>query len=132
MEINGVSSKAYTSASAAVEEEEELQETQEENATEEAKEYGVATKQKEEKDTAEFSKTDYDESDVEEKASNFIQNILFVGGLTDEAETALTRYINTFDAAKFIKSFGPFSSSSEISAAMYAVTAGMIKYQDEE
>ena len=92
MEINGVSSKAYTSASAAVEEEEELQETQEENATEEAKEYGVATKQKEEKDTAEFSKTDYDESDVEEKASNFIQNILFVGGFADGAEKNIKRY----------------------------------------
>ncbi|MFQ8625160.1 MAG: hypothetical protein ACLSA2_01120 [Candidatus Gastranaerophilaceae bacterium] len=69
---------------------------------------------------------------MSKKSIKLIQNILFVGGLTDEAETALTRYMNTFDAAKFIKSFGPFSSSSEISAAMYAVTAGMIKYQDEE
>lgn len=132
MEINGVSSKAYTSAAASTEEEDELEQTQEENASEEAKEYGVATKQKEEKDVTQFSLSEYDEDDVEEKAANFIQNILFVGGLTDEAETALTRYMNTFDAAKFIKSFGPFSSASEISAAMYAVTAGMIKYQDEE
>lgn len=132
MEITGVNSKNYTSAAAAAEEEEELQETKEESASEEAKEYGVATKQKDEKDTAEFTKTDYGEDDVEEKAANFIQNILFVGGLTDEAETALTRYMNTFDAAKFIKSFGPFSSASEISAAMYAVTAGMVKYRDEE
>ncbi len=132
MEINGVSSKAYTSAAAATEEEDELEQTQEENASEEAKEYGVATKQKEEKDVTQFSSSEYDEDDVEEKAANFIQNILFVGGLTDEAETALTRYMNTFDAAKFIKSFGPFSSASEISAAMYAVTAGMIKYRDEE
>ena len=50
MEISGVSSKAYTSAAASLEEEDELKETQEENATDEAKEYGVSTKEAEVKD----------------------------------------------------------------------------------
>jgi len=132
MEISGVSSKAYTSAAAAAEEEDELQETQEENAAEEAKEYGVSTKEKEEKDVTEFSSSDYDESDVEEKASNYIQNILFTNSLTDESVAALQNYLNTFDVAKFIKSYGPFSSAAEISAAMYAATSGLIKHQEEE
>ena len=127
MEITGVNSKAYTSASASVEEDEEMQETQEQ----EAKEYGVSVKEKEEKDTTEFSSSDYDEADVEEKAENYLKNILFVGGLTEASEAALQNYLNTFDVAKFIKSYGPFSSTSEITAAMYAATSGMIKYQEE-
>ena len=49
MEISGVSSKAYTSAAQGVEEDEELEETQEEKA----KEYGVSAKEKEEKDVTE-------------------------------------------------------------------------------
>ena len=111
MEISGVSSKAYTSAAASLEEEDELKETQEENATEEAKEYGVSTKEAEEKDTTQFSSSEYDEDDVEEKATN---------------------YLNTFDVAQFIKTYGPFTSTSEISAAMYAATSGMIKQQQDE
>lgn len=132
MEIFGVTSKAYTSAAAAAEEEDELQETQEENAAEEAKEYGVAAKEKQEKDVTQFSSSDYDEDDVEEKATNYLKNIMFTTNLTDESSAALHNYLNTFDVAKFIKNYGPFNSSAEISAAMYAATSGMIKQQQDE
>ena len=128
MEISGVSSKAYTSAAQGVEEDEELEETQEEKA----KEYGVSAKEKEEKDVTEFSSSDYSNTDVEEKAQNYLKNILFVGNLTDESKSALTQYMNTFDVAKFIRNYGPFSSTSEISADMYAATAGMVKHPDSE
>ena len=128
MEISRVSSKAYTSAAQGVEEDEELEETQEEKA----KEYGVSAKEKEEKDVTEFSSSDYSNTDVEEKAQNYLKNILFVGNLTDESKSALTQYMNTFDVAKFIRNYGPFSSTSEISAAMYAATAGMVKHPDSE
>ncbi len=128
MEITGLSSKNYTSAAAAVEEDEEL----EQQETEEAEEYSVATKAPE-MDKAQFSSSDYDdETTVEEKAKNYIQNILFTNQLTEDSAAELQNYLNTFDVAQFIKSYGPFSSAAEISAAMYAVTAGMIKYQDEE
>ncbi len=127
MEITGVSSKAYTSAAAAVEEDEKLQKEQEEQT----KEYGVSGAKKDEKDTTEFSSSSYDEADVQEKAENYLKNILFVGNLTDVSSAALQNYLNTFDVAKFIKSYGPFSSTSEITAAMYAATSGMIKYQEE-
>ena len=128
MEITGVNSKAYTSASASVEEDEEMQETQEQ----EAKEYGVSVKEKEEKDTTEFSSSDYDEADVEEKAENYLKNILFVGGLTEASEAALQNYLNPFDVAKFMKDYGPFTSTSEISAAMYAAVGSLIKQQQDE
>ena len=128
MEITGVNSKAYTSASASVEEDEEMQETQEQKA----KEYGVSVKEKEEKDTTEFSSSDYDEADVEEKAENYLKNILFVGGLTEASEAALQNYLNTFDVAKFMKDYGPFTSTSEISAAMYAAVGSLIKQQQDE
>ncbi len=128
MEITGVNSKAYTSASASVEEDEEMQETQEQ----EAKEYGVSVKEKEEKDTTEFSSSDYDEADVEEKAENYLKNILFVGGLTEASEAALQNYLNTFEVAKFMKDYGPFTSTSEISAAMYAAVGSLIKQQQDE
>ena len=127
MEITGVSSKAYTSATAAVEDDEKLQKEQEEQT----KEYGVSGAKKDEKDTTEFSSSSYDEADVQEKAENYLKNILFVGNLTDVSSAALQNYLNTFDVAKFIKSYGPFSSTSEITAAMYAATSGMIKYQEE-
>ena len=128
MEITGVNTKAYTSASAAVEEDEELQETKEEQT----KEYGVSVKEKEEKDTTEFSSSDYDEADVEEKAENYLKNLLFAGGLTDASAAALQNYLNTFDVAKFIKDYGPFSSTPEISAAMYAAVGSLIKQQEDE
>lgn len=132
MEISGVSSKAYTSAAASVEEEEELQEQQEEKAAEEAKEYGVAAKEKQEKDVAQFATSEYDEADVEEKATNYLKNIMFTTKLTDKSSAALQNYLNTFDVAQFIKTYGPFTSTSEISAAMYAATSGLIKQQQDE
>ena len=128
MEISGVSSKAYTSAAQGVEEDEELEEAKDEKA----KEYGVSAKATEEKDTTEFSSSDYSNDAVEEKAQNYLKNILFIGNLTDESKSALTQYMNTFDVAKFVKNYGPFASTSEISAAMYAATAGMIKHPEEE
>lgn len=130
MEITGVS--AYTSAASAVEEEDKLQEEQEEKATEEAKEYGVTAKEKEENDVTQFSSSDYDEDDVEEKATNYLKNIMFVTNLTDESSAALQNYLNTFDVADFIKKYGPFSSTAEISAAMYAAVGSMIKQQEDE
>lgn len=128
MEISGVSSKAYTSAAQGIEDDEELEETQEEKA----KEYGVSAKAAEEKDTTEFSSSDYSNDAVEEKAQNYLKNILFIGNLTEESKSALTQYMNSFDVAKFVKNYGPFASTSEISAAMYAATAGMIKHPEEE
>ena len=128
MEITGVNSKAYTSAAAAVEEDEELQEAQEEQT----QEYGVSAKKTEEKDTTEFSSSEYDEDDVEEKAENYLKNLIFVGGLTDASTAALQNYLNTFDVAKFIKDYGPFTSTSEISAAMYAAVGSLIKQQEDE
>lgn len=107
-------------------EEEEEQQTQqtaeEENAVAEAEPDKVTLTQD---DT-------YDEATVEEKVNNYIQNFLANPKLTDAARTALRTYLNDFDAAAFIKSYGPFESVRDISAAMYAVTAGMIKYQEEE
>lgn len=131
MEISGVSS-AYTSAASAVEEEDKVQEEQEEQATEETKEYGVTAKEKEENDVTQFSSSDYDEDDVEEKATNYLKNIMFVTNLTDESSAALQNYLNTFDVADFIKKYGPFSSTAEISAAMYAAVGSMIKQQEDE
>ncbi len=128
MEITGVNSKAYTSAAAAVEEDEELQETQEE----EAQEYGVSVKDKEEKDTTEFSSSDYDEADVQEKAENYLKNLIYAGGLTDASAAALQNYMNTFDVAKFIKDYGPFTTTAEISAAMYAAVGSLIKQQQQD
>ena len=109
MDISGVSSKAYTSAAQGVDEEEKVEEEQEEQSTQKAKEYRVSAKEKEDKDVTEFSSSDYGESDVEEKAQNYLKNILFVGNLTEESQTAIARYMNTFDVSKFIKSYGPFS-----------------------
>lgn len=73
----------------------------------------------------------YDEATVEEKVNNYIQNFLANPKLTDGARADLQRYLQDFDAAKFIKTYGPFESTRDISAAMYAVTVGLVKYQDE-
>ena len=131
MEISGISTNAYTSAAAAVEEEEKVEE-QEEKAAEEAKEYGVTAKEQQEKDVAQFSSSDYGEDDVEEKAANYLKNIMFTNNLTEESAAALQNYLNTFDAADFIKKYGPFSSTAEISAAMYAAVGSLIKQQQDE
>ncbi len=128
MEISGVSAKAYTSAAAAVDEDEELKEAEEEKASQEA-----SKTEKQEGDKVELSsKDEYSETDVEDKVSNYIQNILASGNLTDASIAQLQQYLSTFDVAKFIKSYGPFNSTAEISAALYAVTSGMVKRQEEE
>lgn len=109
-----------------VEEEEEQTQTQE-TAKEE-----TAVKHTD-PDVVMISKNEtYDNAAVEEKVNNFIQNILANPKLTDTARGELQRYLQNFDAAKFIKAYGPFESARDISAAMYAVTAGLIKYQDQE
>lgn len=129
MEISGVSAGAYTSAAAAVEDEEKLQKAEEEKAAEEAKKT-----EKQEGDKVELSSKDddYTEAEVQEKVQNYIQNILYTTNLTEASSAQLQQYLNTFDVAKFIKSYGPFSTTAEISAALYAVTAGMIKRQEDE
>lgn len=129
MEISGVSGSAYTSAAVSVEDEEKLQKTKEEQASEESKKT-----EKQEGDKVELSSKDdeYTESEVEEKVQNYIQNILYTSNLTEASKAQLQQYLNTFDVAKFIKSYGPFNSTAEISAAMYAVTAGLIKRQEDE
>lgn len=128
MEISGVSAKAYTSATVAIEEDEELQEVEEETAAKNAK----AT-DKSNSDKVTLSSSDnFSESAVEEKASNYIQNLIATTLLTEESKTQIVEYLNNFDAAKFIRSYGPFSSNAEVSAALYAVTSGMIKRQEDE
>lgn len=127
MEISGVSAKAYTSAAAAIEEDEELKENEETAAK------NVAATKKNEADKVMISSfNDFSESAVEEKASNYIQNLIATTLLTEDSKAQIIEYLNNFDAAKFIRSYGPFSSTAEVSAALYAVTSGMVKRQDEE
>lgn len=132
MEVSGVNAKAYTSAAKGVDEEEELEKTQQEEGTEQAKNYGVSTNKKPEEDFVEISSGDLSESDVSEKAANYLDNILFQSNLTEKSNDLIRRYRNTFDVAAFIKSYGPFTSTAEISAAMYAATSGMIQNQGEQ
>ncbi|MFR1672088.1 MAG: hypothetical protein ACLSWI_04005, partial [Candidatus Gastranaerophilaceae bacterium] len=98
----------------------------------ELKEKWKMKKKKEEKDTIQLSDSDFDEADVETKANNYVQNIIATVNLTEESKSLLKQYMATFEAAKFIKSYGPFASTAEISAAMYAVTSGLIKRQDDD
>ena len=125
MEVNNVSG-AYTSASkiTETEEDEELYVIDDEEEEETAEV---------ESDTVELSQasTEYDEDEVEEKAKNYILNILTNPNLTTASAALLNEYMTTFDAAKFIRMYGPFTSTAEISAAMYAVTSGMIKYDED-
>ncbi len=127
MEINNVSG-AYTSSAKVTEtdDEKETKKAQEE----EAKEAKVGDK--EEKDTVELSQDDYGEDGIEEKANNYVANILANQNLTEESRALIQQYMSTFDAAKFIKMYGPFTTTAEVSAAMYAVTSHMIKYQQDE
>lgn len=130
MEISGVTG-AYTSAAQGVEEIIDEQDPKK-IADEKAKEETAKTKKKEAKDTVELSGSDFDEAGVEEKANNYVKNILVSLNLTDESRALLNKYMATFDTAKFIKNYGPFNSTAEISAAMYAVTSGLIRRQDDE
>lgn len=126
MEITSATTAGKANYVKGLDEEEEEQQTQataeEENAVQEAEPDKVTLTQD---DT-------YDEATVEEKVNNYIQNFLANPRLTEEARVALQTYLNDFDAAAFIKSYGPFESTRDISAAMYAVTAGLVKYQEEE
>lgn len=130
MEISGVTG-AYTSAAQGAEEIIDEQDPKK-IADEKAKEETTKTKKKEAKDTVELSSSDFDEAGVEEKANNYVKNILVSLNLTDESRALLNQYMATFDTAKFIKNYGPFNSTAEISAAMYAVTSGLIRRQDDE
>ena len=123
MEINRVPSKAYTSSVSAIEEDEKQNEIQ-------TQEFGITPQEEEQKDIVQISTSEFDENNVQEKVYAYIQNIIFTENLTEDSKNALDNYLNTFDVAKFIKMYGPFSSAAEISAAMYAVTSGMIKYQE--
>lgn len=128
MEISNVSG-AYTSSKIVeTDDEKETKKTQEE----EEKEQKVT--EKEEKDSVEItSSDDYDEESVEDKAKNYVANIIANPKLTEESKAIIQQYMATFDAAKFIKMYGgPFTSTAEISAAMYAVTSQMVKYQQDE
>ena len=127
MEVNNVTG-AYTSAAKVVEQEEEkdAKRVQTEEKTEETR--GTRA-QKDEVDISET--TDFDETKVLEKANNYVANILANPKLTDESKELIRQYITTFDAAKFAKMYGPFSTTAEISAAMYAVTSHMVKYQED-
>lgn len=108
------------------------EEDEEELEQQEVQEEETAVQDKQETDQVAFSTSDLDEETVEEKAEGYIQNILIAANLTDQSQAELQRYLQNFDVATFIKKYGPFESVRDISAAMYAVTAGMVKYQQDE
>jgi len=127
MEVNNVTG-TYTSAAKAVETEDEKKNKKvqdEQNQENKVKERDV-------EDKVELTKTDdFDDAAIQEKANNYAANILANPKLTDEARELIQQYMATFDAAKFIKMYGPFTTTAEVSAAMYAVTSHLVKYQDE-
>lgn len=126
MEITSATSSkaAYVKGLDDEEEENEEQQVQEEKDT--------AVKSKDEGDQVSFASEDLDETTVNDKVSGFIQNLIAASNITDASKSQLQQYLDTFDVAKFIKSYGPFESVRDISAAMYAVTSGLIKYKEEE
>lgn len=126
MEItSATSSKAtYVKGLDDEEEENEEQQVQEEKDT--------AVKSKDEGDQVSFASEDLDETTINDKVSGFIQNLIAASNITDASKAQLQQYLDTFDVAKFIKDYGPFESVRDISAAMYAVTSGLIKYKEEE
>ncbi len=126
MEITSATSSkaAYVKDLDDEEEENEEQQVQEEQDT--------AVKSKDEGDQVSFASEDLDETTVNDKVSGFIQNLIAASNITDASKAQLQQYLDTFDVAKFIKSYGPFESVRDISAAMYAVTSGLIKYKEEE
>ena len=126
MEITSATSSkaAYVKGLDDEEEENEEQQVQEEKDT--------AVKSKDEGDQVSFASEDLDETTVNDKVSGFIQNLIAASNITDASKAQLQQYLDTFDVAKFIKSYGPFESVRYISAAMYTVTSGLIKYKEEE
>lgn len=126
MEITSATSSkaAYVKGLDDEEEENEEQQVQEEKDT--------AVKSKDAGDQISFASEDLDETTVNDKVSGFIQNLIAASNITDASKAQLQQYLDTFDVAKFIKSYGPFESVRDISAAMYAVTSGLIKYKEEE
>lgn len=127
MEVNNVTG-TYTSAAKAVETEDEKKNKKVQD--EQNQENKV--KERDFEDKVELTKTDdFDDAAIQEKANNYAANILANPKLTDEARELIQQYMATFDAAKFIKMYGPFTTTAEVSAAMYAVTSHLVKYQDE-
>ncbi len=126
MEITSATSSkaAYVKGLDDEEEENEEQQVQEEKDT--------AVKSKDEGDQVSFASEDLDETTINDKVSGFIQNLIAASNITDASKAQLQQYLDTFDVAKFIKDYGPFESVRDISAAMYAVTSGLIKYKEEE
>ena len=126
MEITSATSSkaAYVKGLDDEEEENEEQQVQEEKDT--------AVKSKDEGDQVSFASEDLDETTVNDKVSGFIQNLIAASNITDASKAQLQQYLDTFDVAKFIKSYGPFESVRDISAAMYAVTSWLIKYKEQE
>ena len=127
MEVNNVTG-AYSSAVKATEKDEEK--TTKKPQEEETKEKKV--REREEQDKIEiFAANEFDNAGIEEKANNYIANILANPKLTKDAEALIKQYMQTFDVEKFVEMYGPFASTAEVSAAMYAVTSHMVKYEDE-
>lgn len=124
MEITSATAKSAYVKGLDEEEENEQQEVQEEQEP--------AVKVKDEGDKVSFASADLDDTAVSDKVTGFVQNLIVSANLTDESRGQLQKYLDTFNVAKFIKNYGPFESVRDISAAMYAVTSGLIKYQQEE
>lgn len=128
MEItNSAAAKAnYVKGLTADEDEEELEE-------QEVQEEEASVTDKQESDKVAFSASELDNTTVENKVQGFVQNIIYASNLTDRSKAELQKYLQNFDVEKFIKSYGPFESIRDISAAVYAATSGLIKYkQDDE
>lgn len=129
MEITSATTAKATYVKGLTEEEEELEQEQERKGQDEE----VSLEDKQATDQIAFSNQELDDTTVQEKAKGYIQNILIASKLTEQSKTELQRYLQNFDVASFIKKYGPFESTRDISAAMYAATSGLIKYnQDDE
>ena len=100
MEITSATSSkaAYVKDLDDEEEENEEQQVQEEQDT--------AVKSKDEGDQVSFASEDLDETTVNDKVSGFIQNLIAASNITDASKAQLQQYLDTFDVAKFIKSYG--------------------------